>query len=736
MRCKVQTVATVLLLCINCAIAFPKEHLDALREETREAFYHGWNHYLHYGFPEDEVGPISCTGRGSDKQNPDNIGINDVLGDYSLTLVDSLDMLAMMGDQEGFEAAVKKIERGVNFDLPSRVQVFETTIRMLGGLLSGHIYATSPDLGHQIEDYDGSLLRLATDLGDRLMPAFETPTGIPLARVNLRLGNPKDNITETCSAGASSLVLEFATLSRLSGDGKYEEAARGAFFAIWKRRTNLNVVGSAIDAMSGFWLSAYSGIGASVDSFFEYALKSYILLGDEEYLDVFVKAYTAVKDAMLDGWLYRNIHILTGAPVTSWIDALAAFFPGLQVLAGDINAAVKSHLVYYKLWMTYAATPERWNYVLNKGSVELGWYGLRPEFAESNYFLYRATKDPFYLRVGAQILSDLQTRTRTQCGYASIHDVRTGELEDRMESFFLSETLKYLYLLFDIDNPLNKDDSNFVFSTEAHPLRIDINLLSTAKRKKLEANSFSRVIPRQAELPAQVEEEEEFMLEYSPFVAESTSADFMLCDDYYDEDGVEDIHDIIATASCQNVNRYRSFYSFITSWGEFYHLDGLYNYKPISDDVFFASKDYTEQLNLPSQSELFSSNIRPFENGTVPVHRPIIDLPPAHPQSLSAPLKSSPILELFFPSETRSQIAHRGRDLEATSFDGHWVRFSKLESKKSGVKVMTFGGVKVLGNVKVHHLMSKGLREQNMLEVLRNGRVRLRGEEVVNLIVG
>ncbi|KAK7207341.1 glycoside hydrolase, partial [Myxozyma melibiosi] len=488
-RRKFAAVAGALLLLAGTpsTFAFPKAHLDRLkcvllippllisianvppsRQETKEAFYHSWSHYLNYGFPEDEVAPISCSGRGSDRKNPNNIGLNDVLGDFSLTLIDSMDTLVMMDDQEGFEAAVKKVERFVQFDLPSRVQIFETTIRVIGGLLSAHIYATSPDLGHQIKDYNGSLLTLAVDLADRLMPAFDTPTGIPLPRANLRRGIDQENITETCTAGAGSLVLEFATLSRLTGDDKYEAVARRAFFAIWERRTALDIVGTAIDSVSGLWLSAMSGVGASIDSFYEYALKSYILLGDEQFLDVFALSYAAIKENMLDDWLYKNIHMVTGQVLTGWVDALAAFFPGLQVLAGDVNAAVKSHLVYYKIWMTYAGTPERWNYVNRKGSVELGWYGLRPEFVESNYMLYRATKDPFYLHVGAQILSDLQTRARVACGYASIHNVQTGELDDRMESFFLSETLKYLYLLFDVDNPLNHDGSNFVFSTEAH----------------------------------------------------------------------------------------------------------------------------------------------------------------------------------------------------------------------------------------------------------------------------
>lgn len=683
-----------------------------------------------------------------------------------------------MGDQAGFEAAVKKVERFVQFDLPSRVQVFETTIRVIGGLLSAHIYASSPALGHQIPGYKGSMLSLAVDLADRLMPAFDTPTGIPLARVNLRHGKYRENITETCTAGAGSLVLEFATLSRLTGDDKYEAVARRAFFAIWERRTALDIVGTSIDAMSGLWLSAMSGVGASVDSFYEYALKSYILLGDEQFLEVFTLAYTAIKENMLDGWLYKNIHMVTGHVITTWIDALAAFFPGLQVLAGDLNAAAKSHLVYYKIWMSYAGTPERWNYVVGGGSLELGWYGLRPEFVESNYMLYRATKDPFYLHVGAQILSDLQSRTRVACGYASIHDVTTGELDDRMESFFLSETLKYLYLLFDVDNPINNDDSNFVFSTEAHPLRIDANLLnSTGRMTNLRGQSqYSKSIPRQ-DPNAIVETTTDRVLEFSNDEAFLTDKST-----YFDENDMaiseEYRNYLISTATCQSVTDQDSFYSRITSWGEFYHLDGLYNFtSPISDRSFrFATAD--ENRRFASHSSNFSSNVRPRVDGSVASRRAIIDLPPTDPNARSTPLQKASILEVFFPSDRQSSIEQRGQDLEASSFDGHRVRFRRLDlhkeepyvntvyqdesssgatryhnsfggssdlpydspstasSTRPGMRILTIGGIKVLGNVKVRNLMSRRFYDQEVFEVLRDGRVRLRGEDIVNLMVG
>ncbi|KAJ1953288.1 hypothetical protein EC988_003078 [Linderina pennispora] len=112
--------------------------------------------------------------------------------------------------------------------------------------------------------------------------------------------------------------------------------------------------------------------------------------------------------------------------------------------------------------------PERYNLYLRETDVV--FYPLRPEFVESTYFLYRATRDPFYLDVGEMVLRDLNALQRTECGYASMQNVNTHVVEERMESFLLSETLKYLYLLFDDENPLHSLDNNYVFTTEGHVL--------------------------------------------------------------------------------------------------------------------------------------------------------------------------------------------------------------------------------------------------------------------------
>eukprot|EP00158_Paraphelidium_tribonemae_P006407 Partr_v1_DN27807_c2_g1_i2_m23255 putative ER degradation enhancer, mannosidase alpha-like len=439
-----------------------------LRQTTKEMFYHAYDNYMHHAFPADELSPVRCVAKTRDFDNPLNTGVNDVLGNFSLTLVDSLDMLLILGDHKEFLRAVQLVNRHVHFPSnPSVVQLFETNIRVLGGLLSAHLLATDSHLA----GYDGSLLVLAESLGDRLLMAFNsTATGIPHARLSLRDGVPGGETTTTCSAGAGTLLLEFGVLSRLTGDDRFEVAARRALDALWSFRSAIHLVGNVIDIQSGDWLELDTGIGAGVDSLFEYQLKAYILFGDRQFLVDFETAYGAIMKHVLDatGYVYRRVNMYTGNPVTTWVDSLSAFFPGLQVLYGDLGSAIKGWSFFDTLWQRYNGMPERWS--VKTHEVMLGFYPLRPEHIESTYLLYQATKDHALLDSGERFVNDLQRFARKPCGFASVRDVTTKANDDRMESFFLSETLKYLYLLFDEDHAINTRDGNLVFTTEGHPL--------------------------------------------------------------------------------------------------------------------------------------------------------------------------------------------------------------------------------------------------------------------------
>merc|ERR1719383_1077914 len=203
------------------------------------------------------------------------------------------------------------------------------------------------------------------------------------------------------------------------------------------------------------------------------------MFGRREDREMFEEAYASIKQYMRRGRaecnsgaglhpLYENVEMESGNTATNWIDSLQAAFPGVQVLHGDLEEAICHHALYYSIWRKYGCLPERYNWKLNAPDVK--FYPLRPELIESTYLLYRATKNPFYLHVGKDILYSLNNHTRAECGYATVHNVLDMSLEDRQESFFLSETVKYLYLLFDLENPINRNYNNYIFTTEGHIL--------------------------------------------------------------------------------------------------------------------------------------------------------------------------------------------------------------------------------------------------------------------------
>ncbi|PAV55972.1 hypothetical protein WR25_25440 [Diploscapter pachys] len=396
---------------------------------------------------------------------------------FSLTLIDSLDTLVVLGAVDEFEDAVKKVIEEVRFDSDFVVSVFETNIRILGGLLSAHLLvdvvrAKYPD---RLKFYNGQLLRMAQEVGDRLMPAFNTTSGLPFSRINLRHGMLEylKRQKDTCTACGGTMLLEMAALSRLTGNPLYEEKARKAMDFLWSQRHRASdLMGTVLNIDSGDWVRRDSGIGAGIDSYYEYCLKSYILLNEEDYLFRFNKHYDAVMRYVNKGPLFVDVHMHRPTVASrSFMDSLLAFWPGLQVLKGDVKRAVEMHEMLYQVIQKHKFLPEAFTHDFQ---VHWGEHPLRPEFIESTYFLYRATKDPHYLEVAKNIMDSINRYVRVPCGFAGVKDVRTMTHEDRMDSFVLSETFKYLYLIFAEPEDLLLDPDNFVLTTEAHFLPLSI----------------------------------------------------------------------------------------------------------------------------------------------------------------------------------------------------------------------------------------------------------------------
>eukprot|EP01060_Flectonema_neradi_P005369 TRINITY_DN13569_c0_g1_i1.p1 TRINITY_DN13569_c0_g1~~TRINITY_DN13569_c0_g1_i1.p1 ORF type:complete len:668 (+),score=108.77 TRINITY_DN13569_c0_g1_i1:87-2090(+) len=462
-------------LCPKKANSKPKSTLLShseileLREEAREMFYHAYNNYMKYSFPSGELRPLTCDG-----------------GEFSfseipcLTLIDTLDTLAVMGDFEEFKKSVIRVTENIqSFNIDVKVSVFETNIRVLGGLLSAHIIAEDKEMIPGDWGYHGELLTLAKDLGDRLLMAFRDL--IPIGTVNLLTGVPKGETPVASVAGAGSLSLEMAVLSLLTGDSRYLKAGMHSTAAIYAARSNLNLVGKHIDTETHEWIETGAGIGVNADSYYEYLLKTAILTGDEASWSMFADLYESVASYISSGDFYPDVAMHSGTLISNNVEGLLAFWPGMQTLIGDLAPASRTLNALMSIWRQFGSLPEL---VDSKertfGDVDVEQsYLLRPELIESLVYMRRATNDNSWLLAGKQVLRDINTYSRTPCGFAIVGELSTGspKQQNQMPSFFLSETVKYLFMLF--DDALTPEGSRFfgsddpyVFSTEAHPFPI------------------------------------------------------------------------------------------------------------------------------------------------------------------------------------------------------------------------------------------------------------------------
>ena len=434
-----------------------------LRDRVKAMFYHGYDSYMFNAFPEAELQPIKCQG-----------GQFDLIKIPLITLMDTLDTLVIFGNHSEFRRAVSLISNHYTvFNIDVNVSVFETTIRVLGGLLSAHLMAIDPELAIYSNtsgsSYNNEMLYLAQDLGNRLLPAFETKTGIPFGTVNLMHGVPNGESEIASLAGAGSLIIEFEALSSLTNDSRYGDAAYNAAHALYTRRSSIGLLGKHIHTKTGRWFESSSGVGSNSDSYYEYLLKAYLLFRRKELYEMFTDTYTAIKRFVQVGDWFSDVDMYNGKVRRNRGENLQAFWPGIEAMIGFSSSGAKLLNSFYSVWSYLGFLPEEFdhsNWKSKKDTVN-PFYPLRPELIESTYHQYRTTGDRSWLAAGALFLESLEQHTRTDCGYATVTNFQTYELSDTMPSFFLSETCKYLYLLFDDTNFVH--DRAYIFSTEAHP---------------------------------------------------------------------------------------------------------------------------------------------------------------------------------------------------------------------------------------------------------------------------
>lgn len=487
------------------------------RDAVVEAFRHAWLAYERDAMGADEYHPISH--QGSNLTEAGGIGY---------TVVDAIDTMLLMGLDGEYLRARSWIEHKLSFDRNASFSTFETTIRILGGLLSAYHHSGG----------DSLFLDRARDLADRMLPVFDTPSGLPYPAVNLqrRVGLwAEENSVLVSTAEASTLQLEFRYLSELTEDDIYWKKAERVIAVIKSARQHPGIASIFMDPNRGRFVTSAIRLGSRGDSYYEYLLKQFIQTDRTEgvYREMYEDAVQAIHDHLIQKSLITGLTYTaeliperdSGGEI-SWRltpkqDFLVCFFGGNLLLsatrAGSLyqNVSVppraeelsdvgqRDWTTGIELIRTCMAThdtktglaPEIAHFRIPSDNLEVvqgipgDWYikgarvgefppydaryMLRPETVESLFIAFRLTGDQRYRDHGWAIFQAIEKHCRIPSGgYATIVNVDEVPVrhEDKMETFFLSETLKYLFLLFsDGDTiPLSK----YVFNTEAHPLPI------------------------------------------------------------------------------------------------------------------------------------------------------------------------------------------------------------------------------------------------------------------------
>jgi hypothetical protein len=281
---------------------------EAWADSVKTEFLHAWQGYKTYAWGQDQLLPLSKKGK------------NWYAHSLLMTPVDAFDTMYLMGLKEELPAVKQLIFQNLSFDLDMSVKVFEVNIRLLGGLLSAY----------QL-DGDRRFLQLAQDLGQRLLPAFQSTSGMPYQFVNLKSGAVSGHISNPAEIG--TYIVEFGVLTRLTGDSVFYKTAKRALKALFARRSAIGLVGSSINVNTGAWVDRTAHIGGMIDSYYEYLLKGFVLFADPELGDMWRKSVNAINtylaDEVQDNLWYGRADMNSGKLRNPWFGALDAFFPAV-----------------------------------------------------------------------------------------------------------------------------------------------------------------------------------------------------------------------------------------------------------------------------------------------------------------------------------------------------------------------------------------------------------------------
>ncbi|HWT52854.1 MAG TPA: glycoside hydrolase family 47 protein [Caulobacter sp.] len=427
------------------------EDWKALAADVRAEFQWAWRGYVAKAWGKDEINPVSGTSRSFFIEGHD----------LGLSLVEALDTLWIMGLDAEFQAGVDWVKANLDFDVDGEAQVFETNIRLVGGLLSAHLACGDP-----------VLLAKAKDLADRLLKAFEaSPHGLPWRYVNLKTGAVRDPDTNLAEIG--TYITEFGTLGRLTGDPRYFDVAKRAMKHALDRRSKLGLMAANIDARTGEYTSRNASIDVYADSFYEYLWDAWELFGDQDckrWAQECVAAQLAHQAERFDGRLwFLMVDFDTGEAVSTAQSELAAYYAGLLGQVGHKKAGDDYLASFTALQATYGVIPESINTAAFQPRRKAT--GLRPEYPDACLNLWLLDRDERYRQLAAIHYRQMKATSRAAYGYTALQDITTRPMTQggNCPGYWWSEQMKYYYLLFS-DTP-RVDYGQLQLSTEANVLR-------------------------------------------------------------------------------------------------------------------------------------------------------------------------------------------------------------------------------------------------------------------------
>ncbi|RRO13218.1 glycoside hydrolase family 47 protein [Saccharopolyspora rhizosphaerae] len=420
---------------------------DAVREEHLWA----WRHYIERAWGADHIKPISG-GREDFFVEGHSVG---------LSLVEAVDTLWLMEADSEVDRAVRWIVDHLDFDIDAPFQVFETNIRMVGGLAAAY-HCTG----------DRRLLERAVDVADRLLPAFtRSPTGLPYRYVNLATGEvsgPETNIVEV-----GTYLAEFGVLSRWTGDQRYYDLAKQAMRVVHDKRSELDLLPHDIHAETGEWRNRRATVGPPGDSYYEYLWDGYRLFDDPElrqWYDTLTDAILAKQAERHAGLLwFPQVDAFTGEVLSREQSVLAGFYAGLLAESGHVAEGRAYHDAFTAVQDRFGVIPTSVDYTtMTATRVE---NALRPEYADSALALWLATGHEVFRERARTHFENMVATSKTRHGFAALADVTATPPSqgDTCPGYWWSEQMKYYWLLFS-DTP-RLDYRDHYLSTEANLLR-------------------------------------------------------------------------------------------------------------------------------------------------------------------------------------------------------------------------------------------------------------------------